>query len=90
MGKLAIGERETAFKWAREVLESDTKRSVLLYNTACFYSQAGEIDIAFEALERSLAAGKSDADWLRQDSDLDNIRDDPRFQDILERMEKGT
>ncbi len=47
----------------------------------------GKRDQAFDFLERSMAAGKADIEWLRQDSDLDNIRDDPRFHDLVRRLE---
>ena len=84
---LALGQREEAFQWAQAVLERAEGNGLLLYNLSCFYSLAGEVGQALDTLERSLEAGKTDAEWLRQDSDLDNIRDDPRFQEILKRME---
>jgi TolB-like protein/Tfp pilus assembly protein PilF len=80
-------ELERAFKEAEQILKSGTTESLTLYNTACFYSLAGETDLAINALEKAVTEGQRNADWARQDSDLDNIRDDPRFEKILERME---
>jgi hypothetical protein len=53
------------------------------YNLACFRALAGDPEDALDALER---AAEMDADavrrWAENDSDLDSIRDDPRFQEL--------
>ena len=43
-------------------------------------------DKAFEALGQGVDAGDRDAAWWRQDSDLDSLRDDPRFEELIARM----
>jgi len=52
------------------------------YNLGCFRALAGDPDGALDALER---AAEMDADavrrWAEHDSDLDSIRDDPRFKE---------
>ncbi len=82
-----LGEHERSLEWAARVLEVDTDDALVLYNIACFYSLAGEIKPALEALERSYEAGLADPEWMRQDSDLDNLRDEARYQALVERME---
>ena len=62
---------------------------MILYNTGCLYAEAGETDNALDALARSVDAGHTSADWWRQDSDLEGLRDHPRFQKLLARMESG-
>ena len=55
------------------------------YNAACFEALAGNADAAFEHLRRAKerdAEGRSQ-EYFREDSDLDPIRDDPRFQELL-------
>jgi tetratricopeptide (TPR) repeat protein len=55
------------------------------YNAGCFEALAGNADAAFEHLRRAKeldAAGES-AQYFREDGDLDPIRDDPRFQELL-------
>ncbi len=85
---IELGEREDeAMEWASAVLESGTQDSLALYNLTCFYSKAGEVEKALDSLDRSVGAGYRDADWVRQDSDLNNIRDDPRFDTLVKRME---
>jgi tetratricopeptide (TPR) repeat protein len=55
------------------------------YNAGCFEAQAGNADAALEHLRRAKeldSEGRS-AEYFRGDGDLDPIRDDPRFQELL-------
>ena len=55
------------------------------YNAACFEALAGDPDAAFEHLRRAkeLDAQGESAGYFREDSDLDSLRDDPRFRELL-------
>jgi tetratricopeptide (TPR) repeat protein len=53
-----------------------------LYNLACAYSLKGEARPALDYLERAVLAGFDSEERFRNDSDLDNIRDNERFADI--------
>ena len=86
----ALGERQRSLEWASRVLDKAGDDALVLYNLACLYSLAGEVTSALEALEKSYAAGLADPEWMRQDSDLDNIRKHPRYKDLVKRMEAGT
>jgi non-specific serine/threonine protein kinase len=85
---LNVGEREKAFARAERV-SRDSSEVMILYNTGCLYAEAGETDKALDALARSVDAGHTSADWWRQDSDLEGLRDHPRFQELLTQMESG-
>jgi hypothetical protein len=37
----------------------------------------------------SIESPQADPDWMREDSDLDKVRDHPRYKALLERMESG-
>jgi tetratricopeptide (TPR) repeat protein len=84
-----LGKRERSLEWAAQVLTSETDDALVLYNIACFYAVAGEVEEALEALERSYAAGLADPEWMEQDSDLDNVRDHSRYKALVARMEAG-
>jgi hypothetical protein len=59
-----------------------------LYNVACGYAHLGELDSAIELLERSMpSANEERKAWLRHDSDLDPLREHPRFVELLRRIE---
>jgi tetratricopeptide (TPR) repeat protein len=55
------------------------------YNAGCFEALAGNADAAFEHLRRAkeLDAEGASAEYFREDTDLDPLRDDPRFQELL-------
>lgn len=53
------------------------------YNVACYLALAGETDDAIDYLRRAVELNRDQVmKWLPHDSDLDPIRDDPRFQEL--------
>lgn len=62
--------------------------SEVWYNLGCSYSLNGDYDGAFEALYKALELGYSDAEWVERDSDLEAIREDPRYPLLVQRMRK--
>lgn len=65
-------------------LEPDA--SVVQYNLACLYAQCGNIDKALDCLEASSVPGLANKGWVQHDSDLDPLRDHPRFQAVLDHL----
>lgn len=55
------------------------------YNLACDYSLLGALDEAFAELELACRSGYKDFEHLEKDSDMENLRRDPRYQQILNR-----
>ncbi|HZT93592.1 MAG TPA: cupin domain-containing protein [Gaiellaceae bacterium] len=55
------------------------------YNAGCLEALAGEPDAAFEHLRRAkeLDAEGESAEYFREDTDLDSLREDPRFAELL-------
>jgi hypothetical protein len=51
----------------------------MLYNGACLYAQLGEIRKAVATLREAIAGGTDIPGWMKNDPDLDNLRDDPEF-----------
>ena len=85
-----LGEKERGLEWGERVLEGATEDALVLYNLGCTFSLAGEVEKAVDALERSYEAGLADPEWMRNDSDLDNLRGHPRFEALMQRMEADT
>jgi TolB-like protein/Tfp pilus assembly protein PilF len=83
----ALGERQRSLEWASRILDKAGDDALVLYNLCCLYSLAGEVTSALDALEKSFEAGLADPEWMRQDSDLDNIRHHPRYKELVKRME---
>ena len=53
------------------------------YNLACYLAVAGETDAAFDELRTALELNRDNVmKWLPHDTDLDPLRDDPRFAEL--------
>lgn len=85
-GWIALGERDRGRQWAERALEADPEDPLVLYNVACAYTNLGEPERAIRCLDEAITFGYGQRDWLEHDSDLDPLREDPRFQDLLERL----
>jgi non-specific serine/threonine protein kinase len=84
------GEIEKGLSWTNRVLSIDPDDPTVLYNAACNFSLAGDVERGLDTLEKSVAAGFADKEWIEQDSDLIPLHGDPRFQALLETMQPGT
>lgn len=91
-----LGDAARARDWAARALAIDPDDIVAQYNLACVHSVLGDAGKAIDLLERLLPnSSVYHIKWFNNDSDLDNIRHDPRFQKLLaaamtqrERIEK--
>ena len=53
------------------------------YNRACLAAICGNADEAFELLRVALRNKQTYVDWILRDPDLDFIRQDPRFRQLI-------
>jgi adenylate cyclase len=86
-GLVALGEKEKGREWLERALELDPEDSMLQYNAGCIYSLLGMREEALECLEKSVAGGLTQRGWYANDSNLDGLRDHPRFKALLERLD---
>jgi len=81
----ALGEMDRAKEWASRALAIDPDDVLTQYNVACVYSLLGDIESAFDLLERLLPhANHETKAWIKHDSDFDALRSHPRYQKVLE------
>jgi serine/threonine protein kinase/Tfp pilus assembly protein PilF len=80
----SLGEREPAIKYGERSLAIDPEDPMLLYNVACMYSSLGQIDQAIACLERAVDKGFGHREWIDNDPDLKPIRNNPKFQAIVD------
>ncbi len=81
---LRLGEREEAERWMDASAKKAPLDSIIQYNAACFYALEGMTEKALDCLENCLVkVGNISREWLEHDSDLDNIRDHPRFAELI-------
>lgn len=57
------------------------------YNLACSYALLRRPEQAIKALRRAVELGYRDFRYMREDRDLDAIRSDPRFRQLLREYE---
>jgi hypothetical protein len=53
------------------------------YNRACFYAICGDTELAIEFLRLALMNKDTTIDWIKSDPDLDPIRKDQRYQELI-------
>ena len=80
-----LGERERGLEWTERALAIDPEDPAVLYNVACTYAFLGRTDDVIACLEKAIQHGFGHREWLENDSDLDSVRDDPRFQALLQK-----
>jgi adenylate cyclase len=86
---LELGENDRAREWIARALAIDPDDPLTQYNLACGYTHLGDLDAAFDLLERSLPRGGPEIrQWIKHDSDLDRLRSHPRYQKILELIDE--
>ncbi len=81
----ALGQKDVAREWATRAMSIDPDDVLTQYNAACVHSLLGDIEPAFDLLERLLPnANHETKAWIKHDSDLDSLRNHPRYHKILE------
>ncbi|MBA3717119.1 MAG: tetratricopeptide repeat protein [Actinobacteria bacterium] len=75
------GDYEGGARILREALERDPDPA-LYYNLACMEALLGQSEQAIEHLSRAVDEPRF-RETASTDSDLDSIRDDPRFVELL-------
>jgi len=86
IGALArLGDADRAKQWALRVKAVDPDDPSIDFNIACAMAELGEIDTALDTLEACLPRVDASAFsvWVKQDSDLNNLRDNPRFHRLV-------
>ena len=82
----ALEDNQAATGYARRALTINPDDPLLLYNIACMYSVLGNSNEALDCLEKAVDKGYGQKDWVAHDSDLDSLRELPRFKQIVEAM----
>jgi tetratricopeptide (TPR) repeat protein len=80
---LDSGRHEEAKRLLTDALGRYADRSTLFYNLACAEAQLGETSAALDHLRAALAARPALAEYAPNDADLEPLRGDPRFAEIV-------
>lgn len=83
---MALGNVGKAINWAERAHAIDPDDPGVLYNLTCIYSLEGKIEQALDCFEKAIQSGFASLEWIENDSDLDPIRNQPRFQKVLKEL----
>jgi len=83
---MRLGRREEAFERGRRAFAVDPEDAGVLYNLGCLYALGGSPDEAIDHLNKAIENGFGQREWLENDSGLDSIRGDPRFEALLRKF----
>lgn len=72
-----------------ELVERCPTEPLVWYNLACSRALLRQTQDAFVALRNAIALGYTDHDCMAADRDLDSLRDDPRFEALLNQLREG-
>ena len=61
----------------------------VFYNAACCCALSGDIDRAFQHLDNAIGAGYHNSEWIREDSDLQDLRADDRWADLIKKADSA-
>lgn len=79
------GRTEEGKAEAAKAIELNPTDPLMLYNTACFYARIGEKHLALDTLKHSIREGFGEYGWLERDPDLDSIRGEPEYAELMKR-----
>ena len=57
------------------------------YNLACSYALLKRVDMSLKTLRTAMELGYSDFRYMKEDNDLESIRHDPRFRQMIREFE---
>jgi len=81
--KCFLGDKEDGLSWAARALSMDPEEPQVLYNVACVHAKYGDHDQAIDCIEKAIAHGWGQKEWMENDPDLAPLRDHPRFQSLM-------
>ncbi|HEY0255642.1 MAG TPA: protein kinase [Kofleriaceae bacterium] len=83
---IELGQNARSLEWANRARELAADDPSVLYNVACAQVRAGNVEQALDTLEQAVGMGFGQRTWFDHDSDLDDLRTQPRFQALVEKL----
>jgi adenylate cyclase len=81
-----LGLRDQSRALAERALQVRPDAFSTFYNVACAYSVLGDREDALRMLDQAVQHGRGNLEWIGHDPDFDPLREDPRFNDIVNRI----
>ena len=85
-GLFQDGQKTRAQEWVRRAVELYPDDVATLICAACLSAKLGHKDESLDFLERVFARGWGKRGWIEHDPDYDILRDEPRFKNLLAKL----
>lgn len=77
------GRMEEAKIKAARAIELSPNDPLMFYNAACFYANIGDKQRALQSLKEAFAVGYEFYEWAKRDPDLETLRGDPEYIELM-------
>jgi len=81
-----LGQWERGLELDRRLARILPEDPTIQYNLSCSLALTQRTLESLEALEQAVGLGYDDVDYLLRDPDLNGLRDQPRFQELVRRL----
>jgi TolB-like protein/Tfp pilus assembly protein PilF len=81
-----LGDKRGAIERAERAMQLEPGDPAVLYNSACAFAVAGEIDRALDCLESAGLPAMANLTWVENDPDFKPLHGHPRFEAILDSL----
>jgi adenylate cyclase len=78
-----VGKIEEAKAEGKRAVELSPDDSLMSYNVACLYSRLDDKKSGIEYLSKAIHQGYTNFEWLKRDPDLENIRNEPEYIELM-------
>jgi tetratricopeptide (TPR) repeat protein len=77
------GQHARALQIDRRLVQLVPGDAVAHYNLGCSLALSGDVKEAIQSLRQALRQGYSDIDYLEADRDLESVRNQPEYEELL-------
>lgn len=78
------GEYRNCVERFDDAIKQGVRQPDIFYSAACCCALDGQIDKAFRYLEHAIENGYRNVSWLKKDTDLQSLRNDPRWPNLVD------
>ncbi len=81
-----VGRVADGLKMDRKLVRLEPDNPTAHYNLACSLALCKKRPAALRSLRKAVSLGYDDLDWMQQDPDLELLKSDPEFQQLLSQL----
>ena len=83
-----VGKIDEAIAAHKLAAKFEDYKGIATYNLGCAWALKGEKEKAIAALQNAVKFGFDDLEQFEEDKDLDSLRNDDRFSDLISKLKK--